>query len=159
MQPYMSCYSYLSTTQDNSSLETCKKENCIYVLCFGQKLVGFLATMSQCICSFIFAEWLYDEERGRGRKEKLSQLFGIRTTNQSNQSGNSPVSGVLWNLLKLNNLSEVGMFVPKLSPSILVYLFTELFYKDPSKNISVMKDDHCHCIIVVVSLNVCFLVI
>ena len=98
-------------------------------------------------------------ERGRGRKVKLSQLFGIRTTNQSNQFGNSPVSGVYGSLIKLNNLSEVGMFVPKLSPSILVYLFTELFYKDPSKNISVMKDDHCHCIIVVVSLNVCFLVI
>ena len=69
MQPYMSCYSYLSTTQDISSLETCKKENCIYVLCFGQKLVGFLATMSQCICSFIFAEWLCDEEREGARQE------------------------------------------------------------------------------------------
>ena len=120
----MSCYSYLSTTQDISSLETCKKENCIYVLDKSQ-LVSWPQCPSVFALLFLLNGCMTKRERGRGRKVKLSQLFGIRTTNQSNQFGNSPVSGVLWNLLKLNNLSDVGMFVPKLFPSILVYLLSK----------------------------------
>ena len=50
-----------TNTWDNSSQQTTNLEKRKLYFCFQQKLVSRF--WPQCICSFAFAEWLYDGER------------------------------------------------------------------------------------------------